>query len=91
MTKRAELDPKKAADIYSKTESETDPQGQPKDEVKSHGVGLRESEWQQIEAIADEMGITKHAVAAYALRYFLKSYDAGEIKTETKQSLPGIK
>ena len=72
------------SDPLAKTEPEA------KDEVKSHGVGLRESEWQQIEAIADEMGITKHAVAAYALRYFLKSYTAGEIQTSTKRSLPDM-
>ena len=89
MAKRSGLDPKESAGLFSKTESEQ-PQAQTTDEVKSSGVGLRESEWQQIEAIAEEMGITKHAVAAYALRYFLKSYDAGEIKTETKPSLPGM-
>ena len=90
MAKRKGLDPQESAGLFSKTEGEQQPQAQPKDEVKSHGVGLRESEWLQIEAIADEMGITKHAVAAYALRYFLKSYNAGEIKTETKPSLPGM-
>ncbi len=90
MTKRTPLDPKKAADMFSKTEIE-----QPQDEilknpVKAYGVGLRVSEWQQIETIAGEMGMTKHALAAYALKDFLKRWDAGEIQTETKPSLPEL-
>lgn len=93
MPKRAELDPKKSAGLFDKTESEQ-PQEKtpekPKDEVKSHGVGLRESEWQRIEAIGAELGLTKHKVAAYALRDFLRRWAAGEIETQAKPSLPPI-
>jgi hypothetical protein len=88
---RKELDPKESAGLFKKTEPEQ-PQDadQPKDEVKSYGVGLRESEWKQYEAIAAELGQTKHKVAAYALRDFLRRWEAGEIQTETKPSLPGM-
>ena len=89
MAKRAELDPKKAADLYGKTESDQ-PQAKTTDEVKSSGVGLRESEWAKVDAIAAELGQTRHKVAAYALRDFLRRWDAGEIQTETKPSLPGL-
>lgn len=87
---RKGLDPKEGAGMFSKTESDQPQEAQPKDEVKSYGVGLRESEWKQYEAIAAELGQTKHKVAAYALRDFLRRWDAGEIQTETKPSLPGL-
>ena len=89
---RKGLDPKKEASLFEKTES-AQPQespAKPKDEVKSYGVGLRESEWLQIEAIAAEMSITKHAVAAYALKDFLKRWDAGEIETQARPSFPDL-
>jgi hypothetical protein len=86
---RKGLDPKKEAGLFEKTESEQ-PQESPTDEVKSCGVGLRESEWAKIDAIAAELGQTRHSVAAYALKDFLKRWDAGEIRTETKPSLPGL-
>ena len=60
------------------------------DPIKVSGVGIRESEWQQLEAIAGEMGISKHALAAYAVRDFLKRWEAGEIQTKTRSYLPGL-
>jgi hypothetical protein len=62
------------------------------DPVESNGVGLKASEWREIEAIAQELGTNRHAVAAYGLRYFLKAYRAGKIQPETKktQTLPGL-
>lgn len=87
---RKGLDPQKEAGLFKKTESEQPQEEAKKDEVKSYGVGLRESEWQQIEFIAADMGVTKHKVAAYALRDFLKRWDAGEIETQAKPSLPDL-
>lgn len=60
------------------------------DKVKVIGIGLRESEWQQVEQIADQLGVSKHALSAYSVRDFLKRWEAGEIKTETKITLPGL-
>jgi hypothetical protein len=62
------------------------------DPIESNGVGLKASEWRELEAIAQELGKNRHYVAAYALRYFLKAYRAGDIKPETKktQTLPGL-
>ena len=88
MAKREGRDPKKGAGLFDKTES--DEPAEIKDEVKSYGVGLHESEWKQYEAIAAELGQTKNKVAAYALRDFLKRWDSGDIETETKPSLPGL-
>jgi len=57
------------------------------------GIGLREGEWAQFEQIASELGLSRNAVAAWALRHFLKLYQAGEIdlpvETEVKHTLGG--
>ncbi len=57
------------------------------DIVKSRGVGLKESEWAEIEQIADDLGVKPYAVAAYGIRYFLKAWHEGKIKTETRKTL----
>ena len=74
----------------SKIENEHTQDETPKNPIKVHGVGIRESEWQQLEAIAGEMGITKHALAAYAVKDFLKRWEAGEIQTKKRSYLPGL-
>ena len=62
------------------------------DIVKPRGVGLKISEWQEVDEIADELGWKPHAVLVYAVRYFLKAYRDGEIKTKTRttKELPEI-
>ena len=52
------------------------------------GVGLKESEWQELQEIGAEVGETQHAMTAYAVRYFLKQYRTGEIQLINKPSLP---
>lgn len=54
------------------------------------GVGLKESEWAELQDVADELGQTQHAITAYAVRYFLKQYRTGEIQPENKPTLPGL-
>ena len=56
----------------------------------ARGVGLKQSEWQDLESIAAELGLTLHAVSAYGLRYFLKQYKSGAIQPESKPTLPGL-
>ncbi len=62
------------------------------DSIKARGVGLKLSEWEEIEKIADDLGATPYAVAAYGIRYFLKAWHEGKIKTETRktQTLPDL-
>ena len=57
------------------------------DPVKARGIGLRLSEWADLDKIAAELGIKPHALAAHALRDWLKRYAAGEIPTETGRRL----
>ena len=55
-----------------------------KDLVKSRGIGLKISEWQEIDQIADELGWKSGEVLLYAVRYFLKKWHDGEIETTTR-------
>ena len=62
------------------------------DIIKTRGLGLKLSEWEDLEKIAAELEITPHAVAAYGVRYFLKAWREGKIKPQVKktQSLPDL-
>jgi hypothetical protein len=91
MVKRQSVDPEKEVTLYT-TPEKPEPEKpleakKPKDPAQSFGVGLKESEWARFDKIATELGQTKHAVALWALRDFLRRWDAGEIKTQTKRSL----
>jgi hypothetical protein len=74
--------------LFDKTEA----QEKKDDIIKARGVGLKISEWEELEGIRRELGITLHAVTAYAVRYFLKAYREGKIKPEkrTTQNLPEL-
>ena len=85
MAKRAEI----KTDMFAKTEpTETKPQEQ--DAITAQGVGLRLSEWAELDTIAADLGMTPHALRVYAVRHFLAQYKAGKIKTadKTVKSLP---
>ena len=62
------------------------------DIIRSRGVGLKSSEWEEIENISADLGIKPYALAAYAIRYFLKAWREGKIKPQVKktQSLPDL-
>lgn len=66
---------------------QSDPEKGP---YKTYGIGMHEAEWQRLDEIAAELGQTRHWVAQYAIRKFVRDYEAGEIKTETRPSLPGL-
>ncbi len=77
------------SDIFAKTEPEAQ---EIKDPVMPVGIGLRVSEWARMGEIAQDLDTTRHALAMWALRDFIRRYDAGEIetRTETKQTLAGL-
>jgi len=56
----------------------------PDEMAQSRGVSLKTSEWQDIDQIADDLDWKPGAVSQYALRYFLKAWRNGEIKTKTR-------
>ena len=45
----------------------------------SVGVGLKESEVDMLDEIADTLGVSRNALMRYALRHFLTQYVTGEI------------
>ena len=59
-------------------------------EVRTRGLGLKSNEWDALEDIGADFGLTRHGMAAYAVRYFLAKYRAGEIELESKPRLPGL-
>ena len=62
------------------------------DRIQSRGIGLKLSEWEEIDKIAAELELTPHAVTAYGIRYFLRDWHAGKIKPQVKKthSLPEL-
>ena len=79
------------SEIVSGGQTQETPQEpeQQADPIKPIGIGLKVSEWDHLEQIAGELGMTRHALAMWAIRDFMRRYDAGEIetKTETKKAL----
>ena len=49
------------------------------------GVYLRKDARIAIEEIAEEENLTRHAILAYAVSYFVRQYKAGKVKIEKKQ------
>ena len=45
----------------------------------SIGVGLKESEVDMLDEIADTLGVSRNALMRYALRHFMTQYVTGEI------------
>jgi len=88
--KRPSLDTQAAAGLFTKTERLTQPgpQTESDDPVKPLGVGLRLSERARLDEIAHELGVARHALLLYAVRDFIRRYEAGERpKTKTVKTL----
>lgn len=54
------------------------------------GVYLSLDEKKQLDTIADELRIKRHAVLQYAIRDFLRRWNAGEIELQTRKALPKL-
>ena len=64
--------------------------GQPtadREKAISWGVSLKASEWTEIEKIAAELNMKRGALAALFVRYAVKEYKAGKMKTKTTKTL----
>ena len=59
------------------------------DSEDSYNVDLRPAEWQRLDAIAAEMGITRSEAATLALRAFLDQVEARKIQTDKKPKQRG--
>lgn len=49
------------------------------------GVGLKESELELLDRIAEQLGVARNGLIRYAVRYFLKAYLAGDVRPETQK------
>jgi len=55
------------------------------------GVGLKESEVEALDDIANGLGVSRNALMRYAVRYFLTEYTAGRIDLKDKVEAPRAK
>lgn len=56
------------------------------DKIVSVGVGLKESERAALDDLAAELGVTRNAVMAWALRYFLAEHRAGRVDVPVERT-----
>ncbi len=52
------------------------------------GVGLKENEVERLDAVSEETGFTRHALMRYAVRYFLKQYEDGNLQLKEAPPKP---
>jgi hypothetical protein len=71
------------------TTPKTQPEEPEADPIKPRGVGLHKSEWQKFDKIARELGMKPHALSLWAIRDFMRRYQAGEIETQQSKKLIG--
>ena len=72
--------------IFAKTEPSPDKPADPEKSI-SWGVSLKGSEWAEIEKISAELNMKRGALAALFVRYAVKEYKAGKMKTKTTKTL----
>ncbi len=70
--------------VLGKTEPTTAPTIE---KAESWGVSLQNNEWDEIEKIAAELNMKRGTLAAAFIRYALKEYKAGKMKTKTAKTL----
>ena len=88
------------ADLFTPTEKPEEPSPAPSVEpgtpassidipaegrTMATGVGLKESELELLDRIADQLGVARNGLIRYAVRYFLKAYLAGDVRPETQK------
>jgi len=73
--------------LFDKTESQAQTKEQIKSEMEKRrrpiGVYLRVATRAEIDKIAAAEGLSRHALLAYAVAYFVRQYKAGKVKIET--------
>ncbi len=59
-------------------------EGKERANIQSRGVGLKATEWEEIDRLAAELGYNSHKLTTTLLRYGLDALRSGRIKTEEK-------
>jgi hypothetical protein len=88
MPKRPELNTQQAGSLFTDT-SKLAHHEKPKPPAPK-SVRLSADDLTRVEAAAERLGLTTHALMHYAIMYFLKDYEAGKIPIETKPTLPDL-
>jgi hypothetical protein len=52
------------------------------DKPKASGISLTPAEWDRLDNIAQENGVSRSNVARFAILYFLQELDAGNVELE---------
>ena len=67
----------KPTQVTDKTDSDKNPN-------YAMSVYLKEHEREYIEALADRLGVARHAMLQFGLRYFIEQHRAGEVEIPTE-------
>jgi hypothetical protein len=73
----------------SGSESTEDPELTKEEKAKLRrpiGLFLRKDVRKEVELIADEEDLNRHALLSYAISYFIRQYRAGKVKIEKEQT-----
>jgi hypothetical protein len=52
--------------------------------VRRLGVALQGDEWAHLDAIAAELGVTRHSLMQYAIRRLIADHDMGKLSVPTR-------
>jgi len=96
--KRPELNPAVEANLFKRTGPATPPRpakqgkakrGRPKvlDTTSPVGVPLEAAELERLNAMAAEVGVSRSALLAYAVRLFIKRWNEGERPKKRKKTV----
>ena len=78
---------KPALNIFARTATPTAAATPTAEKAISWGVSLQSGEWAEIEKIAAELNMKRGQLAVSLIRYGLKAYKEGKIKTKTAKTL----
>jgi hypothetical protein len=72
--------------LFARTEAAPD-MSEP-DPVRPVGIGLRGSEWGELDLMAAQLGVTRHSLTLWIVRDFIKRFkDGWRPETDTKRVL----
>jgi predicted transcriptional regulator len=61
--------------------------GGKEDKVRSMGVTLRESEISRLGLLAEDLGVSRNALARYLLKWAMGELEAGRLQPETEEKV----
>ena len=74
-------------DLFGSTEAPKEITKQ-NDPINRQGVGLKQSDVDRLDTIANDTHFSRHSLMVYAVRYFLRDYEDGKIELKEGQVKP---